>query len=72
MLGAGLSFAFLKTASYGELFWLPDYLKNEFDMGEKVSFIASMVEVGNIVGTVVLGYVTDKSKARLFVFGSSF
>ena len=37
-----------------------------------MSFIASMVEVGNIVGTVVLGYVTDKSKARLFVFVVSF
>ena len=40
VLGAGLSFAFLKTASYGELFWLPDYLKKEFDMGGKTAFIA--------------------------------
>jgi len=33
VLGAALSFSFLKTASYGELFWLPSYLKTEFNMG---------------------------------------
>ena len=64
VIGAGLSFAFLKTASYGELFWLPTYLKSEFNMGEKVAYIAQMVEIGNILGNVACGYVTDKCKAR--------
>lgn len=64
MIGAGFSFAFLKTASYGELFWLPSYLKNEFNMEGEVAFIAQMVEVGNIIGNVVCGYLTDKTKAR--------
>ena len=37
-------------------------------MGGKVAFIAQMVEVGNIAGNVVIGYITDKAKARaLFV-----
>jgi len=63
-MGAGLAFAFLKTSSYGELFWLPSYLKSEFNMGGKVAFIAQMVEIGNIFGNVCLGYLTDKAKAR--------
>ena len=70
MIPAALSFAFLKISSYGLLFWLPTFLQQTFDMGEVVSTISSMVEIGQIFSVPVLGYITDKAQMRFFLFFS--
>ncbi len=61
---SAISFAFLKTASYGEMFWLPEYLKDELGMAEQIAMILTMVEVGNVFGNLITGYVTDLAKMR--------
>lgn len=52
--------AFVKLSTYGMLFWLPTYAKEELDYDDSdVEYIAIAFDVGTIIGSVLLGLLSD-------------
>jgi sugar phosphate permease len=52
--------AFVKLATYGMLFWLPTYAKEELHYSHSdVEQIALIYDIGTIVGSIILGFLTD-------------
>lgn len=52
--------AFVKLSTYGMLFWLPTYAKEELGYShEDVELIAISFDVGTIIGSILLGLLSD-------------
>ena len=52
--------AFVKWATYGMLFWLPSYADDELHYShEDVGIIAMSYDIGTIIGSIILGLITD-------------
>lgn len=59
------TYACVKLLAYSLLFWLPMYLSESYRLdNEVVGSMASILEVGSVVGALVIGYVTDKLGVR--------
>lgn len=55
-----LSIACVKCSTYGILFWLPSYAHKELNYSHlDIELIAIMNDIGCIIGSIVLGKITD-------------
>lgn len=60
-----MSYFCLKFASYGLLLWLPMFLKKLVHYTDyETATAVSIYDIGNIVGSVLLGYLTDLTYSR--------
>eukprot|EP00056_Hartaetosiga_gracilis_P021083 m.22656 g.22656 ORF g.22656 m.22656 type:complete len:501 (+) comp8878_c0_seq1:56-1558(+) len=62
-----LALFFVKLVAYTFLFWLPFYVKHNPIAGKSLSptqsaYISTLFDVGGILGGILAGYVSDKSK----------
>lgn len=54
--------------NYAFILWLPYYLESEVKLqGELLSALASLYDIGGIVGSVLSGHISDKIGYRSFV-----
>lgn len=60
VLPFAISIAFVKCSTYGMLFWLPTYAKDELDFDDAArGLIAISFDLGTIVGSISLGFISD-------------
>lgn len=65
VINYSISFFCLKLATYGILFWLPLYLQLNHNYSDyQSSIVASMYDVGTVVGSLLLGFLTDLTYSR--------
>lgn len=63
-----IAYACLKSANYGLLFWLPSYISGN-NMDDYSSVIPMMNDIGNFLGGILTGYLSDKNgKRSLYLF----
>lgn len=62
-----LIYACIKGATYGILFWLPNYLQTIIGFGSESANISATYEFGQFCGAVALGYWSDKRGKRCFI-----
>lgn len=63
-----IAYACLKSSIYGLLFWLPAYITAN-GMNEYSKIIPMMNDIGNFIGGIVTGYLSDNNgKRSLFIF----
>lgn len=62
-----LIYACIKGATYGILFWLPNYLQTVIGFGSESANISATYEFGQFCGAVTLGYWSDKRGQRCFI-----
>jgi sugar phosphate permease len=61
----GFCFAGTKLGVYAMMLWMPMYLKEVTGAtNSRIANIQTLYEVGAVLGTVVLGYISDKYHAR--------
>ncbi|EAR96454.1 MFS transporter (macronuclear) [Tetrahymena thermophila SB210] len=60
-----IAYACLKSSSYGLLFWLPSYISDN-NMDSYSYTIPMMNDIGNFIGGVITGYLSDKNGKRSF------
>jgi len=70
----GLAFFCIKGVVYGVLFWLPTYLQDEVHMIGDISIVLASIELGQLAGSIIFGYISDriKSKSITIAFGFFF
>ena len=65
VLPFSLSFCALKLANYAVMFWLPLFCEEELHFSEGAAALsATMYDVGTIIGSVLLGIISDLSYGR--------
>ncbi|CAK8684253.1 unnamed protein product [Clavelina lepadiformis] len=65
VIAYSLAFAFLKMVNYGFFIWLPYYVTNEYGWPDTLADkISIWYDVGNILGGVVAGFISDRSGQR--------
>lgn len=65
VLQYSLCYFCLKFANYGIMYWLPLYLQQERGYSDIwTSNVASLYDLGTIVGGLLLGYITDKMYSK--------
>lgn len=64
-----LGYSCLKGCIYGLLFWLPIFFDNKGgSIEEEKGFIASMIDIGSLIGGTAVGFLVDKfNKRALFL-----
>ena len=60
-----IGYACLKGAVYGLLFWLPTFFDHKGgSVKDQKGYIASMIDVGSLIGGVTIGHLSDVFKKR--------
>ena len=64
VLQYSVSYFCIKFSSYGLMLWLPFYLKKNNYSGYEAATCASTLDIGNVLGGVLIGYLTDLTYSR--------
>lgn len=66
VLQYSLSYFCIKFSSYGLMLWLPLYLKNDDNQYSdyEMASAAATLDIGNVIGGVMIGYLTDLTYSR--------
>lgn len=65
VLQYSLSYLCLKLSLYGMILWLPMYLQLSYNYSDyETSAVASMFDIGCVIGSFVLGSLTDLTYCR--------
>ena len=60
VLSFSLSFFFIKFAYYGLYYWVPTYLQDELGYSkEEAGNITSLGSIGGIIGSIIMGLLSD-------------
>jgi len=59
-----LAFFCTKGVIYGVIFWLPSYLENDVGLTGDISLLLASIEIGQILGSILLGILSDRIKSR--------
>ena len=61
-------YAFLKLITYGVMFWMPFYLSEGLELeGGEIGLLASLFDLGGVVGGMVVGHVSDRLSNRVLI-----
>ena len=59
----GFCFFCVKFAVYAVLLWMPMYLKETYQFdNQKIANVISLYETGTIIGTIILGMLSDRNE----------
>lgn len=65
VLQYSLSYFCIKFSSYGLMLWLPMYLQRINGYTDyETSTAAATLDIGNVIGGIVIGYLTDLTYSR--------
>lgn len=62
-----VAFACVRSTGSGIMFWLPDYLKTVIGFGSQTASILASYEVGQLVGGILIGWMSDRLNRRTIV-----
>ena len=62
-----ITYAFIKSSSYGLLFWLSDYLKTVIGFTTETAYLTGAYEIGQMLGAIGLGLVSDRAGKRVWI-----
>lgn len=69
VISYSIAFACVKMTHYSIIMWLPSYIYKQLDQPEYIGGVmASLYDIGGVFGCILLGWLSDKISARVFLF----
>lgn len=69
VISYSIAFACVKMTHYSFVMWLPFYIYKQLEQSEYMGGVmASLYDIGGVFGCILLGWISDKISARVFLF----
>lgn len=69
VINYSIIFACVKMAHYSFILWLPSYIYKQLNESEyEGGALASLYDIGGLVGCIFIGWISDKISCRVYIF----